>query len=111
MLLINTSFLIFVFFFLLIVLISSQTPFPVVEIKSDTSVAEAVRLLSQHKILSVPIVDVDAPEDASWMDRYIGIVEFAGIVVWILHQVCTNTFITSKYNRVECSLWKKLGSR
>jgi hypothetical protein len=44
-------------------------------------------MLAQHKILSAPVVDVDAPEDASWIDRYIGIVEFAGIVVWILHQV------------------------
>ncbi|GJX23289.1 SNF1-related protein kinase regulatory subunit gamma-1-like protein [Tanacetum coccineum] len=25
-------------------------------------------------------------EDASWIDRYLGMVEFAGIVVWILHQ-------------------------
>lgn len=58
-----------------------------IEIKSDTSLAEAVKILSQHKILSAPVVDVDAPEDASWIDRYIGIVEFAGIVVWILHQV------------------------
>ncbi|XP_027902389.1 SNF1-related protein kinase regulatory subunit gamma-1-like isoform X1 [Vigna unguiculata] len=57
-----------------------------VEIKSDTSLAEAVKLLAQHNILSAPVVDVDAPEDASWIDRYIGIVEFAGIVVWILHQ-------------------------
>jgi CBS domain-containing protein len=59
---------------------------PVIEIKSDTSLAEAVQILAQHKILSAPVVDVDAPEDASWIDRYIGIVEFAGIVVWILHQ-------------------------
>ncbi|MCD7451095.1 SNF1- protein kinase regulatory subunit gamma-1 [Datura stramonium] len=58
----------------------------VIEIKSDVTLAEAVKLLSQHKILSAPVVDVDAPEDASWIDRYIGIVEFAGIVVWILHQ-------------------------
>ncbi|XP_031092131.1 SNF1-related protein kinase regulatory subunit gamma-1 [Ipomoea triloba] len=58
----------------------------VVEIKSDASLGEAVKLLSQHKLLSAPVVDVDAPEDASWIDRYIGIVEFAGIVVWILHQ-------------------------
>ncbi|CAN4087969.1 unnamed protein product [Withania somnifera] len=58
----------------------------VIEIKSDATLAEAVKLLSQHKILSAPVVDVDAPEDASWIDRYIGIVEFAGIVVWILHQ-------------------------
>lgn len=59
----------------------------VIEINSNASLAEAVQLLSQHKILSAPVVDVDAPEDASWIDRYIGIVEFAGIVVWILHQV------------------------
>jgi len=58
-----------------------------VEIKSDATLAEAVKLLAEHSILSAPVVDVDAPEDASWIDRYIGIVEFAGIVVWILHQV------------------------
>ncbi|KAJ4712566.1 SNF1-related protein kinase regulatory subunit gamma 1 [Melia azedarach] len=58
----------------------------VIEIKSDTSLADAVQILADHKILGAPVVDVDAPEDASWIDRYIGIVEFAGIVVWILHQ-------------------------
>nr|XP_043606480.1 SNF1-related protein kinase regulatory subunit gamma-1-like [Erigeron canadensis] len=61
-------------------------PSQVIEIKSDSSLGEAVRLLSQNKILSAPVVDVDAPEDASWIDRYIGMVEFAGIVVWILLQ-------------------------
>lgn len=61
-------------------------PSQVIEIKSDTSLAEAVEILAQHRILSAPVVDVDAPEDASWIDRYIGIVEFAGIAVWILHQ-------------------------
>lgn len=57
-----------------------------IEIKSDATLAEAVKILARHNILSAPVVDVDAPEDASWIDRYIGIVEFAGIVVWILHQ-------------------------
>ncbi|XP_062168715.1 SNF1-related protein kinase regulatory subunit gamma-1 [Alnus glutinosa] len=69
--------------------VSAFPPAPsdiVIEIKSDASLAEAVQILAQHKILSAPVVDVDAPEDASWIDRYIGIVEFAGIVVWILHQ-------------------------
>ncbi|KAF9668015.1 hypothetical protein SADUNF_Sadunf15G0082800 [Salix dunnii] len=69
--------------------VSAFPPAPssqVIEIKSDTSLAEAVQILSEHKILSAPVVDVDAPEDASWIDRYIGVVEFAGIVVWILHQ-------------------------
>lgn len=59
----------------------------VIEISSDTSLAEAVKLLARHKVLSAPVVDVKAPEDATWIDRYIGVVEFAGIVVWILHQV------------------------
>ncbi|CAI9113091.1 OLC1v1013628C2 [Oldenlandia corymbosa var. corymbosa] len=58
----------------------------VIEIKSDSSLAEVVKLLAVHKVLSAPVVDVQAPEDASWIDRYLGIVEFAGIVVWILHQ-------------------------
>ncbi|XP_050258236.1 SNF1-related protein kinase regulatory subunit gamma-1 [Quercus robur] len=57
-----------------------------IEIKSDASLGEAVQILAQHKILSAPVVDVDAPEDASWIDRYIGIVEFAGIVFWLLCQ-------------------------
>uniref|UniRef100_A0A2P2KPS6 SNF1-related protein kinase regulatory subunit gamma-1-like n=1 Tax=Rhizophora mucronata TaxID=61149 RepID=A0A2P2KPS6_RHIMU len=59
----------------------------VIEIRSDTSLADAVKILAEHRILSAPVVDVDAPEDATWLDRYLGIVEFAGIVVWILHQV------------------------
>lgn len=58
----------------------------VVEIKSDTSLADAVKILADNKILSAPVVDVDAPEDATWMDRYLGVIEFAGIAVWILHQ-------------------------
>jgi len=58
-----------------------------VEISSDCSLAEAVHILSQHRLLSAPVVDNEAPDDATWIDRYIGIVEFAGIAVWILHQV------------------------
>lgn len=61
--------------------------FYAVEIRSDCSLAEAVSILSQHKLLSVPVVDVEASDDATWIERYIGIVEFAGIAVWILHQV------------------------
>ncbi|GAV56558.1 CBS domain-containing protein [Cephalotus follicularis] len=69
--------------------VSAFPPAPstqVIEIRSDSTLAEAVKILSERKILSAPVVDVDAPEDASWIDRYIGIVEFAGIVVWILQQ-------------------------
>ncbi|KAH9617576.1 hypothetical protein KSS87_004014 [Heliosperma pusillum] len=57
-----------------------------VEISSDCSLAEAVSILSEHKLLSAPVVDSQAPDDATWIERYIGVVEFAGIAVWILHQ-------------------------
>ncbi|KAL4325730.1 hypothetical protein GQ457_11G028780 [Hibiscus cannabinus] len=57
-----------------------------IEVRSDASLAEAVQILAQNKLLNAPVVNVDAPEDASWIDRYIGMVEFAGIAVWILQQ-------------------------
>ncbi|PWZ09978.1 SNF1-related protein kinase regulatory subunit gamma-1 [Zea mays] len=50
-----------------------------VEIPSDATLAEAVDILSRNRIISAPVRNVDAPEDASWIDRYIGIVEFPGI--------------------------------
>ncbi|EEE55908.1 hypothetical protein OsJ_04579 [Oryza sativa Japonica Group] len=58
----------------------------VVEIPSDATLAEAVDILSRHRIITAPVRNVDAPDDASWIDRYIGVVEFAGIAVWLLHQ-------------------------
>lgn len=76
-----------VFFGLVLALTCRVLVSSVIEIKSDTTLAEAVKVLSHHNILSAPVVSVDASEDATWIDRYIGIVEFAGIVVWILNQV------------------------
>ncbi|KAH0462279.1 hypothetical protein IEQ34_009854 [Dendrobium chrysotoxum] len=58
----------------------------VIEIPSDSSLADAVKILSQNKIMSAPVRNLKAPKNASWIDRYIGIVEFAGITVWLLHQ-------------------------
>ncbi|KAH7684811.1 5'-AMP-activated protein kinase gamma subunit protein, partial [Dioscorea alata] len=55
--------------------VSSFPPAPssqVIDIPSDSSLAAAVDTLSK--------------KDASWIDKYIGIVEFAGIAVWLLHQ-------------------------
>ena len=62
----------------------------VIEIPSDASLSDTVETLSKNKILSAPIRNVDAPEDATWIDKYIGIVEFAGIAMWLLHQVYTS---------------------
>lgn len=56
----------------------------VVEIRSDVSIRDAVAVLSRHGIWSAPVLKVDAPEDATWMDRYLGMVDYAGLVLWIL---------------------------
>ncbi|KAF3323661.1 SNF1-related protein kinase regulatory subunit gamma-1 isoform X1 [Carex littledalei] len=58
----------------------------VIDIPSDSSLREAIEILSKHKILSAPVRDVAASDDASWMERYIGVVEFAGVAMWLLHQ-------------------------
>uniref|UniRef100_N1QPQ7 CBS domain-containing protein n=1 Tax=Aegilops tauschii TaxID=37682 RepID=N1QPQ7_AEGTA len=50
-----------------------------VDIPSDATLAEAVDILSRNRINGAPVRNVEAPEDSSWIDRYIGIVEFAGI--------------------------------
>jgi len=80
-------------------------PYIDIEIRSDTSLAEAVQTLSKFKVLSAPVVDVDAPEDASWIDRYIGIVEFPGIVVWLLHQV----IVLQKIREATCFCHDQIG--
>lgn len=56
----------------------------VLDVRSDASLEDAIRLLSTHGILSAPVRDVAAPEDASWIDRYLGVVDFPGIVLWVL---------------------------
>ncbi|GAQ89663.1 hypothetical protein KFL_005480070 [Klebsormidium nitens] len=58
----------------------------VIEIPSTASVADAVLTLSRHNILSAPVRNVDGPQDASWIDRYLGVVDFPGIVLWVLEQ-------------------------
>ncbi|TVU13971.1 hypothetical protein EJB05_37411 [Eragrostis curvula] len=84
----------------------------VIEIPSDASLAETVEILSKNKILSAPIRNVEAPEEASWMDKYIGIVEFAGIAMWLLSQsdVAANGKAGSPAGSPVANLAARLGS-
>ncbi|CAK9858916.1 unnamed protein product [Sphagnum jensenii] len=58
----------------------------VLEIDSDANLADAVQLLGGNNILSAPVRDCSAPADSSWMDRYLGIIDFSNIVLWVLDQ-------------------------
>ncbi|KAG6555826.1 hypothetical protein Mapa_002466 [Marchantia paleacea] len=59
----------------------------VIEVKSDASLEEALEILSSHHIYSAPVPDVQAAAESSWMEKYLGMVDFAGIIHWLLNQV------------------------
>eukprot|EP00056_Hartaetosiga_gracilis_P001374 m.44512 g.44512 ORF g.44512 m.44512 type:complete len:160 (+) comp10611_c0_seq9:219-698(+) len=56
----------------------------IVTVDSDMTVKEAVKLLAEHEILSAPVRDVKAPEDASWMDKYTGTIDAINLMYWLL---------------------------
>eukprot|EP00850_Spirogloea_muscicola_P008499 SM000045S16244 [mRNA] locus=s45:403433:406679:- [translate_table: standard] len=55
-------------------------------VPSDATISEAVVLLSENNVLSAPVRDVTASESASWTERYLGMVDFPAVVVWVLEQ-------------------------
>jgi CBS domain-containing protein len=51
------------------------------------SILDAVNTLSDHHILSAPVRDVDQPDDASWVDKYIGVLDMIGVVFHMLERL------------------------
>ncbi|KAI3841655.1 hypothetical protein MKX03_027516 [Papaver bracteatum] len=56
----------------------------VIEIQADTTIAEAVRILSEYNIMSAPVRNPDAGSSMDWRDRYIGIIDYSAIILWVL---------------------------
>ncbi|POO00008.1 CBS domain containing protein [Trema orientale] len=56
----------------------------VIEILADTSVADAVKILSECNILSAPVRNPDARTSSDWRDRYLGIIDYSAIILWVL---------------------------
>lgn len=56
----------------------------VLELPSDMSIATACRTLSERNFLAAPVRDVSVPDDASWVDKYVGIIDFLSIVDWMV---------------------------
>ena len=48
-------------------------------IDSDMSLIDAVKMLSQYRILAAPVRDVTKPLDAPWSEKYLGIVDMVSI--------------------------------
>lgn len=58
----------------------------VVVLPSNLSVAEACRSLGKYNILAAPVRDISAPDDSTWVDKYIGVIDFLCIVDWMIQR-------------------------
>ncbi|KAK8567255.1 hypothetical protein V6N13_105235 [Hibiscus sabdariffa] len=56
----------------------------VIEIQADTTVADAVKILSDCNILSAPVINPDAASSLNWRERHLGIIDYSAIILWVL---------------------------
>ncbi|PKA50962.1 SNF1-related protein kinase regulatory subunit gamma-1-like [Apostasia shenzhenica] len=56
----------------------------VIEIPSDTTIIDAVRILSEHNISSAPVRNVEIRNTSDWEGTYLGIIDYSAIVLWVL---------------------------
>ncbi|XP_010934735.1 SNF1-related protein kinase regulatory subunit gamma-1-like [Elaeis guineensis] len=56
----------------------------VIEIQGDTTVIDAVRILSEHNILAAPVRNSEAGDSINWRERYLGVIDYAAIILWVL---------------------------
>lgn len=55
-----------------------------IEILADTSIADALKILSECNILSAPVRNPDTENSSDWRERYLGIIDYSAIVLWVL---------------------------
>lgn len=48
------------------------------------SIPDAVKTLSEHKILSAPVITVPDQTYSDWRGRYLGIIDYSAVLVWVL---------------------------
>lgn len=56
----------------------------VIEIDAETSIGDAVKILSESNILSVPVKNPAAQNSLDWRERYLGVLDYSAIVLWVL---------------------------
>lgn len=56
------------------------------QISGDASISDAVHLLAENNIFSAPVKDPHANSSDPWSVQYIGIVDYASIILWVLEQ-------------------------
>ncbi|XP_077233678.1 cystathionine beta-synthase (CBS) protein [Tasmannia lanceolata] len=67
----------------------------VIEIPADTSIADAVRILSEHNIMAAPVRDLEAVNSLDWRERYLGIIDYSAIILWVIENAELAAFALS----------------
>lgn len=58
--------------------------YAVIEISSDTTIADALKILSENNIMSAPVRKAVESCSIDWRGRYLGIIDYSAIVLWVL---------------------------
>ncbi|KAJ3671126.1 hypothetical protein LUZ60_008552 [Juncus effusus] len=62
----------------------------VIEIHGDMPILEAVRVLSDNHIMAAPVLNPEPiPRQYGWQSRYLGILDYSAIIIWLLQNVDT----------------------
>ncbi|XP_021299605.1 SNF1-related protein kinase regulatory subunit gamma-1-like [Herrania umbratica] len=56
----------------------------VIEIEAEATIADAVKILSECNILSAPVRNPDIATSLDWRERYLGIIDYSAIILWVL---------------------------
>ncbi|KAJ6801951.1 SNF1-related protein kinase regulatory subunit gamma-1-like [Iris pallida] len=56
----------------------------VIEIPANLSVIDAVHILAEHNILAAPVRNPEASSNSDWRERYLGIIDYSAIILWVL---------------------------
>ncbi|XP_070016211.1 SNF1-related protein kinase regulatory subunit gamma-1-like [Nicotiana sylvestris] len=56
----------------------------VIELDAETSIGDAVKILSESNIPSAPVRNSAVQYSNDWRERYLGILDYSAIVLWVL---------------------------
>lgn len=55
-----------------------------IEISADLPIVDAIKILSECNILSAPVRKAGATSSMNWREKYLGIIDYSAIVLWVL---------------------------
>jgi len=78
-----------------------------VEVTANDTIGDALKLLYKQRVLGAPVRDPHRLDSAPLTDRYVGLIDFASMVLWaleVLHQIQIESISLLSFVQV-CYLW------